>query len=216
MTQIFPPGSNTLSKASLFAAVLLFGGGLWAWGAVLRSPYVTQVGVVRGQAVPFSHRHHVAGLGIDCRYCHGAVEEAASAGLPATKTCMSCHAEVWREAGLLEPVRESLRSDRSIEWTRVHDLPDFVYFHHAIHLKKGIGCATCHGRVDRMPLMWSESTLAMEWCLDCHRDPERHVRPRERLFDMVWDPLSQPATERAELAAEYGVESLTNCSVCHR
>ena len=216
MTQIFPPSTNTISKASLFGAVFVIGAAVWAWGAVMRSPYVTQVDVVREQPVHFSHQHHVAGLGIDCRYCHGSVEESSFAGIPSTKVCMSCHSQVWTEAEILAPVRESYRTDRSIEWTRVHDLPDFAYFDHSVHVAKGIGCAECHGRVDRMPLMWQASTLHMEWCLECHREPERFVRPRSAVFDMGFDRESLSAEERLELVREHQIRSLTHCSACHR
>jgi len=216
MTQIFPPSTNTISKVSIFGAVFVLGAAVWAWGAILRSPYVTRVDVVREQPVAFSHQHHVAGLGIDCRYCHTSVEESAFAGIPSTKVCMTCHSQVWTEAEILEPVRESFRNDRSIPWTRVHDLPDFAYFDHSIHLKKGIGCSSCHGRVDQMPLMWAESSLNMEWCLECHRDPVRHVRPREALYDMTWVPLEQPLPERLALLEQYDVRPNTDCYTCHR
>jgi hypothetical protein len=216
MAQIFHPSFNTISKVSIFGAVFFLGAAVWAWDALLRSPYTTQVGVARTQPVPFSHKHHVQGLGIDCRFCHASVEESAFAGIPSSKTCMSCHALIWKDSAVLEPVRESLRTDRSIEWTRVHDLPDFAYFDHSIHLAKGIGCTSCHGRVDEMPLLWRTETLNMDWCLACHRDPAAHVRPRERLFDMDWDPASLARSEREELAASYGLQSLTNCSICHR
>jgi hypothetical protein len=189
---------------------------LWLVAAINRSSYVTQVGVVREQPVPFSHKHHVSGLGIDCRYCHTAVEESSSAGLPATKTCMTCHSQVWADAPILEPVRQSLRNDRSIAWVRVHDLPDFVYFDHSIHLAKGIGCVSCHGQVDQMPLMWREHSLDMEWCLECHRQPERFVRPRQFVFSMRWQPPEDQLTLGRRLAQEYDLEKPTSCSVCHR
>lgn len=216
MPQIFPPSTNTISKASLFGAVFVVGAAVWAWGAILRSPYVSQVNVVREQPVAFSHDHHVGGLGIDCRYCHTSVEESYFAGIPSTKVCMTCHSQVWTEAAMLEPVRESYRTDRSIEWTRVHDLPDFTYFNHAVHVAKGIGCADCHGRVDRMHLTWQANTLHMEWCLACHRAPERFVRPRSAIFDMAFDRESLSAAQREELVREHEVRSLTNCSTCHR
>lgn len=181
-----------------------------------KSGYRTGEGLFLHQPIPFSHEHHVRGLGIDCRYCHTSVEESAFAGIPATKVCMTCHSQVWTEAELLEPVRESFRTDLPIPWTRVHDLPDFSYFNHAIHLKKGIGCSSCHGRVDQMPLMWAESTLHMEWCLECHREPERFVRPREELFNMSWEPLEQPLAERLALLEEYDVRPNTDCNTCHR
>lgn len=216
MAQIFHPSFNTISRVSVFGAVFFLGAGVWAWDQMLRSSYTTQVEVARHQPVPFSHKHHVAGLGIDCRFCHTTVEEGAFAGIPPTKTCMGCHSLVWNDAPILEPVRESYRLDVPIEWTRVHDLPDFTYFDHSIHVNRGIGCSSCHGRVDEMPLMWRTETLDMGWCLDCHRDPVANVRPRDRIFDMEFDPHSQSREERERLASEYGVESLTNCSVCHR
>lgn len=219
MAQIFHPVANTIARVSIFGAVFFVGGALWLMGAVERSPYVTREDVVREQPIPFSHRHHVAGLGIDCRYCHTSVEVAASAGMPSTKTCMTCHSQVWVDAPMLEPVRSSFAEDRSIEWTRVHDLPDFVYFDHSIHVAKGVGCATCHGPVDQMPLVWRENTLNMEWCLECHREPERFVRPPEAVFDMGWEPPAD-AGERdllsVRLVDENHVGSKTSCSVCHR
>jgi len=216
MAQIFHPSFNAFSKVSIFGAVFFLGAAVWAWDRVLRSPYTTQVNVAREQPVPFSHKHHVAGLGIDCRFCHVSVEEAAFAGIPPTKTCMSCHSVVWSDAPMLEPVRESYRSDRPIAWTRVHDLPDFAYFDHSIHVKKGVGCTTCHGPVGEMPLMWREHTLNMDWCLGCHRDPAANIRPPERVFDPQWDPESLTAEERERLASALDVSTMTDCSVGHR
>lgn len=216
MTQIFSPSANTLSKVTIFGTLLLLATSLWAWDAALRSPYMTQVGVVREQPVAFSHAHHVAGLGLDCRYCHTAVEESASAGIPSTKVCMTCHSQVWSDAPILEPVRESWRTDRPLEWTRVHDLPDFVYFDHAIHVKKGVGCVECHGRVDEMPLMWAEAPLTMDWCVQCHRDPGPKLRPRAEVFSMEWDQDELDEEEHAALLREYHVQSMTDCSTCHR
>jgi len=216
MPQIFHPSFNTISKVSIFGAVFFLGAAVWAWDAMLRSPYTTQVDVARTQPVPFSHKHHVGALGIDCRFCHTSVEESSFAGIPPTKTCMGCHAMVWKDAAMLEPVRASYQSDLPIAWTRVHDLPDFAYFDHSIHLKKGIGCTTCHGQVDEMPLTWRTETLNMDWCLGCHRDPLPNLRPRERVFDVDWDPDSISDAERAALAVRYDVKSRTNCSTCHR
>jgi hypothetical protein len=216
MAQIFHPSFNTFSKVSIFGAVFFLGAGLWAWDRTLRSPWTTQVDVAREQPVPFSHQHHVQGLGIDCRHCHVYAEESASAGIPPTKTCMGCHSMVWPDSEVLAPVRESYASDRPIPWTRVHDLPDFAYFDHSIHVAKGVGCTTCHGQVDEMPLMWRAASLDMAWCLDCHRDPAANVRPRDRIFDVDWDPDSLTSAERSALAAEYHLESAMNCSDCHR
>jgi len=181
-----------------------------------RSSYMAQTFVPRNQPVPFSHKHHVSGLGIDCRHCHTTVEDSAYAGIPPTKTCMNCHSQVWKDSPMLEPVRASFQNDQSLEWTRVHDLPDFVYFDHSIHVNKGVGCATCHGRVDQMPLMWKVSTLRMEWCLDCHRNPEPHLRPRDEIFNMTWQPPADEPDLAERLAKEYNVRHATDCSVCHR
>jgi hypothetical protein len=184
--------------------------------AINRSSYVTEVGVARSQPVQFSHKHHVNDDGIDCRYCHTSVEESSFAGIPSTKICMNCHTQIWAESPILEPVRESFRTGKSLEWTRVHNLPGFVYFDHSIHVHKGVGCTTCHGRVDQMPLMWRENTLYMEWCLECHRNPERFVRPREQVFNMDWQAPSDQIALGQKLVQEYKIAQLTSCSVCHR
>jgi len=151
-----------------------------------RSPWVTRQGQRADQPVPFSHKHHVQGLGLQCQYCHTTVEKSSYAGIPPTRTCMNCHAQIWTNAQLLEPVRQSWSTGQSIPWIRVHDLPDFVFFNHEIHVNKGIGCASCHGRVDEMPLMYAQNTLQMEWCLDCHRNPAKNLRPTSEIYNMVW------------------------------
>ena len=217
MSQIFHRSTNTISKVSIFGVFFFVAFLLWLLAVLSRSPYATQAGVVREQPVPFSHEHHVGGLGLDCRYCHTTVETSAVAGIPPTKTCMNCHSQIWVQAPILEPVRESFRTDRSIAWTRVHDLPDFVYFDHSIHVSRGVGCVSCHGRVDLMPLMRQEHALTMEWCLECHRAPEKNLRPRDKVFDMAWQPPEDERVALGErLAAERKVEHPTSCSVCHR
>lgn len=218
MGQIFHPSFNSLAKATLIGGALLVGVVLAKGNVFFRSPYMTKVGVAREQVVPFSHKHHVAGLGLDCRYCHTAVEKSASAGIPSTKVCMTCHSQVWTEAPLLEPVRRSFASGERLQWTRVHDVPDFVFFNHSIHVAKGVSCKTCHGRVDQMPLVWKENTLHMSWCLDCHRHPEKYVQPKETVFDMNFDPSTLPENHGQQLVEKYGIhkEQLTNCSMCHR
>jgi hypothetical protein len=218
MSQIFHRSTNTLARFSIYAAVFLAAGLLFVVAALDRSPYNTRQGVILKQPIPFSHQHHVAGLGIDCRYCHTSVEVSAFAGIPPTATCMNCHKLIWSDSPMLEPVRDSLSRNEPIRWTRVHDLPDFVYFNHGIHLAKGIGCVSCHGRVDEMPLMRQANRLQMEWCLDCHRHPERHVRPRSEVFRQDWVPEDQAALGPA-LVREYHIRSprdLTSCSTCHR
>lgn len=215
MAQIFHPSTNTISKVSIFGGVFILAGLTWLGLTLVRSYYVTQVGLTVEQPVPFSHEHHVSGLGIDCRYCHTSVEESSFAGIPPTETCMSCHSIIWNDSPMLEPVRESFRTGASIEWIRVHNLPDFVYFNHSIHVNKGIGCETCHGRVDQMPLTRKTESLQMEWCLGCHRAPQNFIRPRDQVFTMGWEP--PPDFNGLQLVADYNVnvEQLTNCSVCH-
>ena len=216
MAQIFHRSTNTISRVSVFGGIGIVAVLVATLAAINRSSYVTEVGVARSQPVQFSHKHHVNDDGIDCRYCHTSVEKSSFAGIPSTKICMNCHTQIWAESPILEPVRESFRTGKSLEWTRVHNLPGFVYFDHSIHLHKGVGCTTCHGRVDQMPLMWRENTLYMEWCLECHRNPERFVRPREEVFNMDWQPPSDQIALGRKLVQQYKIESLTSCSVCHR
>jgi hypothetical protein len=187
MPQIFDRSSNALARMSLVLTGLI----VIALGVTLdqlqRSPWVTRQGERPDQPVPFSHKHHVQGLGLQCQYCHTTVEKSSYAGIPPTRTCMNCHAQIWTNAQLLQPVRDSWYTGQSIAWTKVHDLPDFVYFSHEIHVNKGIGCASCHGRVDQMPLMYAQNTLQMEWCLDCHRNPSKNLRPTSQIYNMAWD-----------------------------
>jgi hypothetical protein len=230
--QIFPRSSNAIARASLFGAVFLVAGLFWVLAQLQRSPYITWAGVRKSQPVPFSHKHHVTGLGIDCRYCHTSVEQSAFAGIPPTKTCMNCHSQIWTNAALLEPVRESFRSGRSIEWSRVNQLPNFVYFNHEIHVNKGVGCNTCHGPIDQMPLTYQFASLQMEFCLDCHRAPEKYLRPRAEVFNMRYqpptadDPILVNGVEYKDqlslgmaLKTQYKVRSvldITSCNTCHR
>jgi hypothetical protein len=230
--QIFHRSSNTISKATVFVVIILASVALWACIQLQRSPYVTYAMVARPQPVPFSHQHHVAGLGIDCRYCHTSVENSHFAGIPPTKTCMNCHSQIWVGAPLLEPVRKSYRTGESLVWNRVNDLPDFVYFDHSIHVNKGVGCNTCHGPVDRMPLMFNYASLQMEWCLDCHRAPDKYLRPRDQVFNMRYEQPSRenPVTVDGNAYTDQrtlgkyliqkhnlrSVADITSCSTCHR
>ena len=219
MAQIFHPIANAVARLSIIVLGLGAVGGLVTLDLIHRSPYTTEVDVSREQPVPFSHKHH-ANMGIDCRYCHTAVEDAAFAGIPPTKTCMNCHSMIFSEAPILEPVRASWKSGESLQWNRVHDLPQFVYFNHSIHVNKGIGCSTCHGRVDEMPLMRKANTLYMGWCLDCHRAPEKFIREKDKVFDMAWQAPADQAARGAELVKEYQVDTdhyrMLNCTLCHR
>ncbi len=216
MPQIFPKSANVLARASIVGAGLLAGGVLTLVLNANRLPYVNNQGVPREQPVPFSHQHHVGGLGVDCRYCHTSVEKAAYAGIPPTKTCMNCHAQIWSTSPTLEPVRQSFRSDVSIEWVKVHDLPDFVYFNHSAHVNKGVGCSTCHGRVDLMPLVYQKQSLQMEWCLECHRAPEQFVRPKAEVFNAAYEPPANQLELGTRLVKEYDIHPRTSCSTCHR
>ncbi len=218
MAQLFQRSANSIAKVSIFAAVFLAGSVIWAAYSIDRGSFITDVGVVKEQPVPFSHKHHVSDDGIDCRYCHTSVETSAFAGVPPTETCMSCHSQIWSNAEVLEPVRASYRTGESLKWTRVHDLPDYVYFNHSIHVNKGVGCATCHGRVDQMPLMYKVNTLYMNWCVNCHRQPEKYVRPKSEVFNMSYEAPSEEEQLKlgAKLVSEYKIQKLTDCYTCHR
>ena len=217
VAQIFHRRANTIARASLLLALLALVAAGWALDAVYWSPYTTRVNVPRGQPVPFSHKHHVSDCGIDCRYCHTSVEKSAFAGMPETETCMTCHSQLFNTAPVLAPVRDSMARDQRLRWTRVHNLPDFVFFNHSIHVNKGIGCATCHGPVDKMPLTWQQNTLYMKWCIDCHKNPAKNIRPKDEVFNLEWKATNQVALGRA-LVSEYhvNVTQLTDCSMCHR
>lgn len=218
MAQIFPKSANTLSRLSIVLALLVAGAAVGGLMAFERSPYRTNEGVTYEQPVKFSHDHHTAALGIDCRYCHATVETSSFAGIPATEVCMNCHKEIWKDSPMLEPVRASYRDGEPLQWWRVYDLPDFVYFDHSIHVAKGVGCVTCHGEVDKMPLLRRSAPLQMSWCLDCHRDPAKHLRPPESVTDMGWERPDDPAYGE-HLAAAAGIQGewrLTSCSTCHR
>jgi len=220
MAQIFFRRSNTLAKLSLLGGPLLLAFVMWLCLVYTRSSYGTGAGEVHVQPVPFSHQHHVGELGIDCRYCHTTVEKSSYAGMPSTKICMNCHSQMWVGSEMLEPVRESYQSGKSIQWKRVYNLPGFVYFDHSIHIHKGVGCTTCHGRIDEMPLTYQKPSLLMEWCLDCHRNPAPNLRPQSEIFNVRWEPPADQHERGPKLANEvYHLKDtrfLTSCTVCHR
>jgi hypothetical protein len=201
MAQVFDRSSNALARASLVLTGLIVIALGVALNSLQRSPWVTRQGQRPDQPVPFSHKHHVEGLGLQCQYCHTSVEKSSYAGIPPTKTCINCHSQIWTNAQLLEPVRQSWATGASIQWIKVHDLPDYVYFNHEIHVNKGIGCASCHGRVDEMPLMYEQNTLQMEWCLNCHRNPAVNLRPASEVYNMAW---SSPSTDKPVFCAATG------------
>lgn len=217
MAQLFDRSADTYLRLALLIVVLAVAGGFFTASKACEPSYITAKGWAPVQPVPFSHDHHVDGLGIDCQYCHGSVETSSSAGYPSTHTCMSCHSQVWTNADALEPVRESYRTGEPIRWRRVYDLPEFVFFKHDIHVAKGVGCEECHGRVDQQPLIRQSVSLKMSWCLDCHRNPAQYVRPRDEIYTMGWKPEGDREQLGRELVEAYGIDTelLTDCSICH-
>jgi hypothetical protein len=217
MAAIFRPSANLAATVTLLIVVALLMAFLIGWWVWPRTDYSRHVHWQVDQPVPFSHEHHVSGLGLDCRFCHASVEVSASAGLPSTSTCMTCHSQIWTNAQLLEPVRQSLASGIPIRWNRVNDLPDYVYFNHSIHIAKGVGCSSCHGDVGRMSLSYKAESLTMGFCLDCHRNPGPHLRPANQIFNTEWKRTPETPSDQALLAAYHiGTRALTDCSICHR
>lgn len=216
MPQIFHRSTNTFSRVSLFGAIFMLAAAILALGALVRSSYATGVGNPVEQPVQFSHKHHVGDDGLDCRYCHMSVETSAFAGMPATQVCMNCHTQIWATSPALAPVRESFANGTPIQWNRVNSLPDFVYFNHSIHIAKGFGCTTCHGRLDQMPLTAKTASLQMEWCLNCHRNPAAYIRPREFVFSMDYEPPADQMAVGQTLVREYDVQVKIDCMICHR
>lgn len=214
---VFPRWANYLRPALVLAVV---GGALYvpALVGLGGSPKATAVGYAPEQPVPYSHALHVGKLGMDCRYCHTSVENAGFAALPATQTCMNCHSTIKADSPKLLKVRESWASGKPIEWVKVHDLPDYAYFNHSAHVNKGVGCVSCHGRVDQMDVVKQVQPLSMAWCMECHREPEKHLRPVAQVTSMSWKATDQLKTG-VELKKQYAIRDsgyLTNCSTCHR
>lgn len=219
MPQIFHRSTNALSKLSIVAGALLAVGALFTLAVLDRSNYNTGAFVDVQQPVQFSHKHHNGDIGIDCRYCHTSVEVSSSAGIPPTATCMNCHSQIWADSPYLEPVRESWKTRQPIQWLKVHDLPDYVYFNHSAHVAKGVGCSTCHGNMIQQPLVHQVASLKMEWCLQCHRQPELFLRDKAQIYNAEWQPPSNQKEEGLKLKKQYNVmnaEVLTSCSTCHR
>lgn len=225
-SQIFPKAANTIALAGISGTLLMITAIAWASGIANRSPYYTRVDVEIPQPVPFSHEHHVSGLGIDCRYCHTTAEVSPFAGIPPVETCMTCHSQVWKDAPILQPIRESFYTGRPLAWNRVHNLPDFVYFNHSIHVNKGVACRECHGHVDQMPLISKQATLFMQWCLDCHRHPESKrglqgavfaPNPPETGKIYAWlEGTSERSQSPIKPLPSTTTRRLTDCTTCHR
>jgi hypothetical protein len=217
MAQVFSRRFTLLLRVALLSLAGALAAALVAYRVSARADAAHDAPIE--QPVPFSHQHHVRDDGIDCRYCHASVETSAFAGIPPLATCMTCHSQLFTDAPPLAPLVRAYRGEETLAWNRVHDLPDFVYFDHSIHVSKGIGCTTCHGPIDRMPLVRRVASLYMQWCIDCHRAPERYLRPRERVFDVDWQPPDDQLSVGARLRAAYGLRTtreLTDCSTCHR
>ncbi len=219
MRQLFAPGADAIFR---FWIAVLTGGlalGLLVFAGIWTSSYSSTVGVAPAQPVPFSHKHHSGELGIDCRYCHQQVEVNASAGIPPTWTCMTCHSQIWTNSEMLAPVRDSLADDKPLRWTRVNRLPDYVYYNHSIHVTKGIGCSTCHGDVTSMQMTYRAHAFEMAFCINCHRAPEKWIRPAAQIWNMEWQPADDQAKIGPQLVAQNGIRNpgvLTDCSICHR
>jgi hypothetical protein len=216
MAQIFHHSTNTIARVSIYGAVVIIALLGYAVNVVNQTSYVTEVHNALPQPVPFSHKHHVGELGLDCRYCHASVEVSSSAGMPPTQTCMTCHSQIWTNAAMLEPIRASYRDSKPISWTRVNAVPDFVYFNHSIHIAKGVGCTTCHGPIAEMNITWRAETLYMRWCLECHNAPEKFLRPRSEIFNAFYVPPADQDALGEKLMKEYKVQKLTSCTTCHR
>jgi menaquinone reductase, multiheme cytochrome c subunit len=212
---VFPRWAN---KTRDIAGVVLGIAPLYLTGLIWYgfSPKTTDVGYMPKQPVPYSHALHAGELGIDCRYCHNTVDETAMAAIPATQTCMNCHKNVWAESPKLLPVRESDATGRAVEWKKVHDLPDYVYFNHSAHVTRGVGCVSCHGRIDQMVEVYQQEPLSMGWCLECHRAPEQHLRPPEFATKMDWRPPGDPIAFGKQLREKNNINPPTDCSTCHR
>ncbi len=217
MAQLFPPSVDLAAKFVILGVVTCLVGGAYAFYLLNRSPYWTNVGVTIDQPVQFSHRHHVRDLRLDCRFCHTSVTTSANAGMPDTQTCMTCHSQIWKNAPMLAPVRGSYASNEPLKWNRVNETPGFVYFDHSIHVDKGVGCSSCHGRIDEMPITWKSIDMEMQWCLSCHRHPENALRPLNQVEKMDWVPAKDPE-EGEKFYHERNIQKdhLTDCSTCHR
>ncbi len=217
MSQLFPPLFDLYARAFAVGVVVLLAGGTYSFYLLNRSPYWTNVGVTLQQPVPFSHQHHAGELGIDCRFCHTTVATSSYAGMPDTQTCMTCHSQVWKNASMLAPIRQSYANNQGIKWNTVYETAGYVYFDHSIHVNKGVGCSSCHGGIDEMPITWKATDQTMGWCLSCHRHPESQLRPLSQVYQMDWKTAQDPhAGEDLAKQRDIQKDHLTDCSACHR
>jgi hypothetical protein len=216
VSQPFSPSTNALARLSLFVGIVVACGALVLGMTWFRTDYPNDVHIEVEQPIPFSHKHHVQGLGLDCRFCHFSVERSAAAGMPDSRTCMTCHSQIWKDAKVLEPVRKSFETNTPLRWLRVHRLPDYVYFDHSIHVNKGVGCVTCHGDVSQMPSVQRVKAFRMKDCLECHLAPEVNLRPQDQLFNENFKPATLEEGQRLSLQYHLSHQSMTDCNHCHR
>jgi hypothetical protein len=216
MASLFRPKHNTLAKLSLLIVAGGAVGGIGGLFFYVRSPLARGMQDPIEQPIQFDHRHHTRDEGIDCRFCHSTVDRSPHAGIPSTQLCLNCHSQIWNQSPLLDPVRRSFIEGTPIVWKKVNDVPDFVYFNHSIHVNKGVGCVSCHGRIDKMAAVEKAEPLNMRWCLDCHRAPEKHLRPVEEVTNMAWAPEGDPAEAGKQYAELNQVHTRTSCTTCHR
>lgn len=220
MSQLFQPRADAIFRFALWTAALGALATIVTIESLSHSAWLTGRGIVEAQPTEFSHQHHAGELGIDCRYCHTTVETAATAGMPPSYTCMTCHSQVWTGARMLAPVRESFATNTPLRWTRVGRLPEYVYFDHSVHIHNGVGCSSCHGDMTHnMQMTFQRNAFSMAFCVDCHRNPQNYLRPPDRIFDMGWQPEGNQAEIGKALIKRYHINMsglLTDCSTCHR
>jgi len=216
MASLFRPKHNTLAKLSLLIVAGGAAGGIGGLFFYVRSPIARGMQDPIEQPIQFDHRHHTRDEGIDCRFCHSTVDRSPHAGIPSTQLCLNCHSQIWNQSPLLDPVRRSFIEGTPIVWKKVNDVPDFVYFNHSIHVNKGVGCVSCHGRIDKMAAVEKAEPLNMRWCLDCHRAPEKNLRPVEEVTNMAWAPEGDPVEAGKQYAELNQVHTRTSCTTCHR
>jgi len=217
MAAIFKPGANLAAKLGLIGMAGFVLAGIGWWFVWPRTDYMQNKYWFVDQTVPFSHAHHVGGLGLDCRFCHLHIADSALGSMPTTHVCMTCHSQIWTNARMLAPVRDSLADDKPLVWNRVYNVPDYVFFNHSIHIAKGVGCSECHGRMDRMDLTYKAEGMTMTFCIDCHENPGPRLRPADQIYNTEWKRGPDTPSPKA-LMAQYHIPNryLLDCTICHR